>query len=112
MDGIIAIIVAVAVIVAVVFLSTGNAEDSQDEIKDTIKVVIEEMIESREDIKDKTYTFNTEDEEKEAKFTDLSPEVDTMKISKTEHQLEMEDATFDVTIIVEDTKKPVISGVK
>lgn len=110
--GIVALIVAVAVIAAVVIFSKGNAEESEDEIKESIQVVIEEKIEYGEDIKDKTFTFNTEDGEIEAKFTDLSPEVDTMKIGKTEHQLEMEDETFDVTIIVEDTKKPVISGVE
>ena len=40
---------------------------------------------------------------KEVNFTELNPEVDTMKVGKTEHKLQLDEETYDV-ITVEDTQ--------
>lgn len=112
------IIVGIVVLIVLVFVgsfvSKGKSEESNDDIdmNEPTKVAIEQKIEYGDDIQDKTFTVHTEDGTKEANFADLDPEIDTMTIGKTEHKLKLEDETFDVTVVVEDTKKPVIKGVK
>ncbi len=109
--GIVVLIVAASV---GVLMSKGKAEESNEvlDTKEPIKVSIEQKVEYGDDIVDKTFTIHMEDESKEANFVDLDPEVDTMTVGNTEHRLELEDEIFDVTVVVEDTQKPVIKGVK
>src|SRR5690606_22638573 len=109
--GIVVLIVAASV---GVLMSKGKAEESNEvlDTKEPTKVSIEQKVEYGDDIVDKTFTIHMEDEKKEANFVDLDPEVDTMTVGNTEHRLELEDEIFDVTVVVEDTQKPVIKGVK
>src|SRR5690554_6046356 len=109
--GIVVLIVAVAV---GVFMSQGKAEKSNEDIdiKEPTKIAIEQILEYGDDIVEKTFTIHIEDETKQANFADLNPEVDTMKVGKTEHELELDEDKFEVTIKVEDTQKPVINGVE
>src|SRR5690625_1510810 len=109
--GIVVLIVAVAV---GVFMSQGKAEKSNEDIdiKEPTKIAIEQILEYGDDIVEKTFTIHMEDETKQANFADLNPEVDTMKVGKTEHELELDEDKFEVTIKVEDTQKPVINGVE
>ena len=109
--GIVVLIVAVAV---GIFMSQSKAEKSNEDIdiKEPTKIAIDQILEYGEDIVEKTFTIHMEDETKEANFADLNPEVDTMKVGKTEHELELDGDKFEVTIIVEDTQNPVIKGVK
>lgn len=108
------IVVLMVAVVSAIFMSKGKAGESNEDIDitDSTKVAIEQTLEYGDDIKDKTFTIHSEAGTKEANFADLDPEVDTMTVGKTEHQLELEDEIFDVTIVVEDTQKPVIKGVK
>lgn len=110
-SGIVVLIIAVAV---GIFMSTGKAEDSKEDIdmKEPTTIEIEQKVEYGDDIKDETFTIHMEDETREANFVDLDPEVDTMTVGNTEHKLELEDIIFDVTVVIEDTQKPVIKGVK
>src|SRR5690606_24815860 len=109
--GIVVLIVASAV---GILMSKGKAEESNEDLdtKESTKVSIEQKVEYGDDIVDKTFTIHMKDETKEANFVDLDPEVDTMTVGNTEHRLELEDEIFDVTVVVEDTQKPVIKGVK
>ena len=107
-------LVVFAIILLMVFKSTNKpGEENEDvDLKDTTIADIEETLEYGDDITDKTFIINTEDGEKEANFADLEPEVDTMKVGKTEHELELDGDKFKVTIKIEDTQKPVINGVE
>src|SRR5690606_5976823 len=107
-------LVVLAIILLMVFKSTNKPGEKNEDVdlKDTTIASIEETLEYGDDITDKTFIINTEDGEKEANFADLEPEVDTMKVGKTEHELELDEDKFEVTIKVEDTQKPVINGVE
>lgn len=107
--GIIVLIVAVTM---GIITSKGKSEEANKdiEIKKPTRIAAEQMVEYGDDIIDKTFTIHMEDGKQEINFADLDPEVDTMSVGKTEHQLELEDVIFDVTIVVEDTIKPVLKG--
>jgi hypothetical protein len=109
--GILVIVIAVTVGIT---MSKNNAAKSmeQAEMEEPTVINIEQTLEYGEDIADKTFTVHTKEEEKEVNFTELNPEVDTMKVGKTEHKLQLDEETYDVIITVEDTQKPVIKGVK
>lgn len=109
--GVLVLIIAAAVGVFMSKSKLGEANDNVD-IEESTKAKIEQKVEYGDDIKDITFRINTENGEKEAKLVDLNPEVDTMKVGKTEHNLELKDEEFEVTVIIEDTQKPVIKGVK
>lgn len=110
-SGMAVLIVAVAI---GLFMSKGKAEGANEDIdiKEPTKIAIEQKVEYGEDIVDKTFTIHIEDETKEANFSDLDSDIDTMTVGNTEHTLELEDIIFDVTVVVEDTKKPIIKGVQ
>lgn len=101
------IIVAIAV---TIFMSIG--ENKGEEIDESKEVSIEQKLEYGADIKDKTFTFEVDEADRQADFAHLNPEVNTMETGKTEHKLELENVKVNVTIIVEDTQFPVIKGVK
>lgn len=107
-------LVVLAIILLMVFKFTNKPGEENEvvDLKDTAISNIEETLEYGDDITDKTFIINTEDDEKEANFADLKPEVDTMKVGKTEHELELDEEKFEITIKVEDTQKPVINGVE
>lgn len=107
-------LVVLAIILLMVFKFTNKPGEENEvvDLKDTAISNIEETLEYGDDITDKTFIINTEDDEKEANFADLEPEVDTMKVGKTEHELELDEEKFEITIKVEDTQKPVINGVE
>lgn len=107
-------LVVLAIILLMVFKSTNKPGEANEDVdlKDTTIANIEETLEYGDDITDKTFIINTEDGEKEANFADLEPEVDTMKVGKTEHELELDEDKFKITIKIEDTQKPVINGVE
>lgn len=109
--GILVLVIAVTVGIT---MSKNNAAKSmeQAEMEEPTVINIEQTLEYGEDIADKTFTVHTKEEEKEVNFTELNPEVDTMKVGKTEHKLQLDEETYDVIITVEDTQKPVIKGVK
>lgn len=109
--GILVLVIAVTVGIT---MSKNNAAKSmeQAEMEEPTVINIEQTLEYGEDIADKTFTIHTKEEEKEVNFTELNPEVDTMKVGKTEHKLQLDEETYDVIITVEDTQKPVIKGVK
>lgn len=90
---------------------TENANNNY-EVEEPVIIKLEQRLEYGQDITDETFSVSIEEKEIEAKFADLDPAVDTMKIGKTIHKFELEEITFEVTVFVEDTNMPNINGVK
>lgn len=108
-----ALVLIIAILVGT-FVSKGKSKEvnNNEEIHESEKVSIEQKLEYGDDISDKTFTVHIEDREIDVSFADLEPKVDTMVVGETEHELEVEEEKFDVTVVIEDTQKPVIKGVK
>lgn len=71
-----------------------------------------QILEYGDDLANQTFTFHHDEEEIEADFTAIDPEVDTMELGETEHLIELDGKEYLVTMLVEDTKMPVFNGIE
>lgn len=72
-----------------------------------------QILEYGVDLANQTFTFHHDEEEEiEADFTALDPEVNTMELGETEHLIELDGKEYLVTMLVEDTEMPVFNGIE
>lgn len=71
-----------------------------------------QILEYGVDLANQTFTFHHDEEEIEADFRGIDPEVDTMELGETEHLIEIDGKEYLVTMLVEDTKMPVFNGIE
>src|SRR5690625_4386268 len=71
-----------------------------------------QILEHGDDLANQTFTFHHDEEEIEADFMALDPEVDTMELGETEHLIELDGKEYLVTMLVEDTEMPVFNGIE